>query len=123
AMEIAGIRIDVDFLEELGSELTDRCRLLEAEIHAQAGEQFNVNSTPQLRRVLFDKLGLTPVKKTKTGPSTDADSLQKMQDDHPIVETLLRYREVEKLRGTYAGAPPPLVAADGRIHATFNQIA
>ena len=82
-----------------------------------------MNSTPQLRKILFENLGLTPVKKTKTGPSTDADSLQKMADDHPIVETLLRYREVEKLRGTYADALPPLVQADGRIHATFNQLA
>jgi DNA polymerase-1 len=122
-MEQAGVRIDVDFLNELGKELGDECRRLEAEIHAQAGEQFNVNSTPQLRRVLFENLGLTPVKRTKTGPSTDADSLQKMADDHPIIEALLRYREVEKLRGTYADALPPLVQADGRIHATFNQLA
>ena len=63
------------------------------------------------------------MKKTKTGPSTDADSLQKMADEHPIVEDLLRYREVEKLRSTYADALPPLIAADGRIHATFNQTA
>ncbi len=122
-MEDAGVRIDVDFLNELGKELGDECRRLEAEIHAQAGEQFNVNSTPQLRQILFEKLGLTPVKKTKTGPSTDADSLQKMAEEHPIVETLLRYREVEKLRSTYADALPPLVGADGRIHATFNQLA
>ena len=122
-MESAGVRIDVAFLEELGKELGDECRRLEAEIHAHAGEQFNVNSTPQLRKVLFETLGLTPVKKTKTGPSTDADSLQKMADDHPIIESLLRYREVEKLRSTYADALPPLVHADGRIHATFNQVA
>ena len=120
-MEDAGVRIDVGFLDELGKELGDECRRLEAEIHAHAGEQFNVNSTPQLRTILFEKLGLTPVKKTKTGPSTDADSLQKMAEEHPIVETLLRYREVEKLRSTYADALPPLVQADGRIHATFNQ--
>jgi DNA polymerase-1 len=122
-MEAAGVRIDVGFLEDLGKELGDECRRLESEIHALAGEQFNVNSTPQLRKVLFETLGLTPVKKTKTGPSTDADSLQKMADDHPIVETLLRYREVEKLRSTYTDALPPLVQGDGRIHATFNQIA
>ena len=71
--------------------------------------------------VLFEKLGLTPVKKTKTGPSTDADSLQKMAEDHPIVADLLRYREVEKLRNTYADALPPLVRDDGRVHATFKQ--
>ncbi len=122
-MEDAGVRIDVGFLNDLGKELGDECRRLEGEIHSFAGETFNVNSTPQLRQVLFDKLGLTPVKKTKTGPSTDADSLQKMADDHPIVEALLRYREVEKLRSTYADALPPLVHADGRIHATFNQLA
>ena len=108
-MEDAGIRIDLAFLNELGKELNDECRRLEAEIHTHAGEQFNVNSTPQLRRILFEKLGLTPVKKTKTGPSTDADSLQKLAEEHPIVETLLRYREVEKLRSTYADALPPLV--------------
>ena len=122
-MEDAGVRIDVAFLNELGKELGDQCRQAEAEIHAQAGEQFNVNSTPQLRRILFEKLGLTPVKRTKTGPSTDADSLQKMAETHPIVETLLRYREAEKLRSTYADALPPLVREDGRIHATFNQLA
>ena len=103
-MEDAGVRIDIDFLNQLGKELNDECRRLEAEIHSQAGEQFNVNSTPQLRRILFEKLGLTPVKKTKTGPSTDADSLQKLAEEHPVVETLLRYREVEKLRSTYADA-------------------
>jgi len=122
-MERAGVRIDVEFLEELRSDLGDQCRALEQRIHAHADEVFNVNSTPQLRRILFEKLGLTPVKRTKTGPSTDADSLQKMADAHPIVEDLLRYREVEKLRSTYADALPPLVQADGRIHATFNQIA
>src|SRR4029079_8502646 len=116
-------RIDIDFLNQLGKELNDECRRLVGEIHAQAGEQFNVNSTPQLRKILFEKLGLVPVKKTKTGPSTDADSLQKLAEEHPIVENLLRYREVEKLRNTYADALPPLVHTDGRIHATFNQLA
>ncbi len=122
-MEAAGVRIDLEFLEELRDELTDQCRMLEAKVHSHAGEPFNVNSTPQLRHILFEKLGLTPVKRTKTGPSTDADSLQKMAEHHPIVEDLLRYREVEKLRSTYADALPPLVGPDGRIHASFNQLA
>jgi DNA polymerase-1 len=122
-MEHAGVRIDLTFLNQLGKELNDECRRLVTEIHKQAGEEFNVNSTPQLRRILFEKLGLTPVKKTKTGPSTDADSLQKLAEEHPMVDTLLKYREVEKLRSTYADALPPLVGADGRIHATFNQLA
>jgi len=120
-MEEAGIRIDQPFLDELRSELAKECDQLMRQIWAHAGEEFNVNSTPQLRTILFDKLGLTPVKKTKTGASTDADSLQKMVDEHPIVEDLLRYREVEKLRSTYADALPPLVRSDGRVHATFKQ--
>jgi DNA polymerase-1 len=121
-MEAVGIAIDLKFLEELSAELTIQCRELEAKIHEHAGEAFNVNSTPQMRHILFEKLGLTPVKRTKTGPSTDADSLQKMAESHPIVADLLKYREVEKLRGTYADALPPLVREDGRIHASFNQI-
>jgi DNA polymerase-1 len=124
-MEDAGVRIDLDFLGELAHDLSQQCDDLERRIHAHAGEPFVINSVPQLRRVLFEQLGLTPVKKTKTGPSTDADSLQKMAavNAHPILDDLLRYREVEKLRSTYADALPPLVQPDGRIHATFNQIA
>jgi DNA polymerase-1 len=121
-MEAAGVRIDVAFLNELGRELAEQAKQHEATIHELAGEPFLINSVPQLRTVLFDKLGLTPVKKTKTGPSTDADSLQKMADAHPIVAEILKYREVDKLRSTYTDALPPLVAADGRIHATFNQL-
>jgi len=120
-MEEAGIRIDRVFLDELRTQLAKECDELVRRIHAHAGQEFNVNSTPQLRTILFDQLGLTPVKKTKTGPSTDADSLQKMIDEHPIVSELLRYREVEKLRGTYADALPPLIDADGRVRATFKQ--
>jgi DNA polymerase I len=121
-METNGIKIDREFLEHLSADLGQQCDALVLRIHAAAGEEFNVNSTPQLRTILFEKLGLVPVKKTKTGASTDADSLQKMANDHPIIEDLLRYREVEKLRNTYADALPPLIAADGRIHATFKQI-
>jgi len=120
-MEDAGIAIDRKFLDQLSAELNKECDALMRRIWGHAGEEFNVNSTPQLRVVLFEKLGLTPVKKTKTGPSTDADSLQKMADDHPIVADLLRYREVEKLRGTYADALPPLIRDDGRVHATLKQ--
>ena len=122
-IEELGVRIDVAFLETLRVELTASCAKHEAALHEFAGETFNVNSTTQLRRVLFEKLGLTPVKKTSTGqPSTDADSLSKLAGEHPFVAELMRYREVEKLRSTYAEALPPLVAADGRIHATLNQL-
>ena len=120
-MESAGIRIDREFLDTLRADLSQQCEVLVHRIYAHAGEEFNVNSTPQLRTILFEKLGLVPVKKTKTGASTDADSLQKMAEEHPIVEDLLRYREVEKLRSTYADALPPLIRSDGRIHATFKQ--
>jgi len=120
-MEIAGIRVDREFLDTLRAELNQQCEMFVRRIYAHAGEEFNVNSTPQLRAILFEKLGLVPVKKTKTGPSTDADSLQKLAGEHPIVEELLRYREVEKLRSTYADALPPLIQADGRVHATFKQ--
>jgi len=124
-MESTGVKIDGEFLDQMRHELQSTCKELEKKIHTHAGEEFNVNSTPQLRRILFEKLGLTPVKKTKTGPSTDADSLQKMAAaaEHPILDDLMRYREVEKLRSTYADALPPLIGADGRIHATFNQTA
>ena len=122
-IEELGVRIDIAFLETLRVELTASCAKHEAALHEYAGETFNVNSTTQLRRVLFEKLGLTPVKKTSTGqPSTDADSLSKLAGEHPFVAELMRYREVEKLRSTYAEALPPLVAADGRIHATLNQL-
>ncbi len=124
-MEQTGVRIDRAFLDQMRAELQKQCNELETRIHEHAGEPFVVNSVPQLRRVLFEVLELTPVKRTKTGPSTDADSLQKMAaaNAHPILADLLRYREVEKLRSTYADALPPLIQADGRIHATFNQLA
>ncbi len=120
-MEHVGVGIDVDALEALGADLTRRAALLTEQIHAHAGRPFNVNSTKQLREVLFDELGLTPQKKTKTGYSTDAATLEKLRGEHDIVEALLTYREVEKLRSTYAEGLRAEVAADGRIHATFNQ--
>jgi len=120
-MESHGIKVDREFLDGLRADLAVQCDDLVRRIQAHAGEEFNVNSTPQLRTILFEKLGLVPVKKTKTGPSTDADSLQKMLGEHPIIDDLLRYREVEKLRSTYADALPPLIGPDGRIHATFKQ--
>ncbi|HET9071517.1 MAG TPA: DNA polymerase I [Acidimicrobiales bacterium] len=120
-MEEIGVRVDVDALRALADELSSEARRLEAEIQELAGTPFVVNSTPQLRQILFDKLGLTPQKRTKTGYSTDAQTLEKLRGEHPIVDALLRYREVEKLRSTYGESLLAEVAADGRIHATFNQ--
>ncbi len=120
-MEIAGVRVDRDFLRSLVDEFTDEVKVLDAEIQELAGHPFIVNSTKQLRTVLFDELGLSPQKKTKTGFSTDAASLEKLLGQHPIIEKLLRYREVEKLRSTYGESLLGEVADDGRIHATFSQ--
>ena len=120
-MEDVGIGVDESVLRGLNDRFVAEGATLRESIIGLAGEDFNVNSTPQLRAVLFDKLGLTPQKKTKTGYSTDAATLEKLRDDHPIVEQLLRYREVEKLRSTYGEGLLAEIAPDGRIHATFNQ--
>lgn len=120
-MEHVGVGVDRAELEGLNERLTAEVAELAAAIQEDAGEAFNVNSTPQLRTILFDKLGLTPTKKTKTGFSTDAASLEKMEGQHPIIEHLLRYREVEKLRSTYGTGLLAEVGPDDRIHATFNQ--
>jgi len=120
-MEKAGVRVDVAQLRSLYEGLVTEGRQLEAQIQELAGEPFKVNSTPQLRHVLFDQLGLQPQKKTKTGFSTDAASLEKLRGQHPIIEPLLRYREVEKLRSTYGESLLGEVGGDERIHASFNQ--
>jgi DNA polymerase-1 len=120
-MEETGVRVDEVYLAELSKRLTEEARQLETEIQETAGERFIVNSTKQLREILFVKLGLAPQKRTKTGFSTDAQSLEKLRGQHPIIDLLLRYREVEKLRSTYGDSLLAEVAPDGRIHATFNQ--
>ncbi len=120
-MEHLGIGVDPDVLVAIRDELTAETDELRAAVIADAGHDFNVNSTKQLREVLFDELGLTPHKKTKTGYSTDAQSLEKMRDEHPIVEHLLAYREVEKLRSTYGEGLVAEVGPGNRIRATFNQ--
>lgn len=120
-MEQTGVAIDLPELTSLRDRLVLEVGRLEREIHDAAGRTFNVNSTKQLREVLFEDLQLTPQKKTKTGFSTDAASLEKIRDQHPVVEMLISYREVEKLRSTYGQGLLDVVGADGRIHATFNQ--
>jgi len=121
-MEHTGIAVDRAYLENMGAELREKLTTLDARIQELAGEEFNVNSTDQLRYVLFDKLELPVIKKTSTGkPSTDASVLKKLE--HPVIEALLEYREYEKLRGTYVDGYLPLVEADGRIRTRFNQMA
>jgi DNA polymerase-1 len=120
-MEHAGVGVDADELRRLRDKLNAEVDDLRQQVYDDAGTEFNVNSTPQLREILFDKLGLSPQKRTKTGYSTDASSLEKLAGQHPIIEHLLAYREVEKLRSTYGDGLLAEVATDGRIHATFNQ--
>ena len=122
-MEVAGIGVDTDFLLAMGERLRSRLAGLEESIHRAAGGPFNVNSTLQLREVLFDRLGLPVMKKTPKGaPSTDATVLEKLRGEHEIVSDLLTYRELEKLRGTYVEALLRLVSDDGRIRGRFNQM-
>ncbi|MFM8871603.1 MAG: DNA polymerase I, partial [Actinomycetota bacterium] len=121
-MEATGIGVDVKKLRAIRDRLTEEVDTLVATLHAVAGREFNLNSPVQLREILFEEKGLTPGKKTKTGYSTDAATLEKIRDQWPeFIDPLMRYREVEKLRSTYGEGLLAEVAADGRIHATFNQ--
>ncbi len=120
-MEVAGIGIDRVELTKISDELKGSAAALQATVQELAGHEFNVNSTQQLRTVLYDELGLKPGKKTKTGYSTDAQTLESLRGVHPIIDALLSYREVEKLRSTYGENLLAEVAADGRIHASFRQ--
>ncbi len=123
-MEATGIKVDREFLEEFGTNLRRRLAVLEEEIHEAAGGPFNINSTLQLREVLFDRLQLPVLKKTPKGvPSTDASVLQKLRTEHALVDKLLEYRELEKLRSTYVDALLPLIEQDGRVRGKFNQMA
>ena len=122
-MEWAGIGIDFEFFKKFGGRLNSELSLIEQEIHKEAGTEFNINSTLQLKEVLFDKLQLPVIKKTKTGPSTDASVLQELADQgHRLPQLIMEYRQLEKLRGTYVDALPVLVHPETkRIHTTFNQ--
>jgi DNA polymerase-1 len=122
-MEHVGIGVDVEELRALGQRLSDEVQTLQAQLREVAGrDDLNLNSPKQLREILYDERGLSPGKKTKTGYSTDAATLEKIKDQWPeFLEPLMRYREVEKLRSTYGEGLLAEVADDGRIHATFNQ--
>lgn len=119
-MEAAGMLVDRKALADFGVLLDGRIQADEALIYELAGEEFNINSTQQFGRILFDKLGLPPVKKTKTGYSTNADVLEKLRDKHPIVEAVLDYRQLAKLKSTYVDGLTKVIAADGRIHTSFQ---
>ena len=122
-MEARGMALDIDYLAEMGESVRDRMATLRAHIYQQAGEDFNLNSPPQLRKILYEKLGLQPGRKTPKGElSTDASVLEKLRQAHPIVDALLSWRELDKLNSTYLEALPKLVdLRDGRVHTSFNQ--
>ena len=119
-MEHEGFLVDRGTLAEFGEKLEARIREDEQAIYAMAGEQFNINSTKQLGVILFEKLGLPPVKKTKTGYSTNAEVLEKLRGKDPIIDSILEYRQYAKLKSTYVDGLSKVIGADGRIHTTFQ---
>ena len=120
-MEKEGIRVDGDALKEYGEMLGEKIAALEEAIYQEAGTHFNINSPKQLGEVLFETLKLPGAKKTKTGYSTNVDLLNKLKNDYPIVRDVLEYRQVAKLKSTYADGLSVFIREDGRIHGTFNQ--
>ena len=121
-MEQRGILIDRGQLEQFGIMLSQRIADCEELIFSYSGETFNINSTKQLGELLFEKLGLPPVKKTKTGYSTNADVLEKLKDKHPIIPAIMDYRMLTKLKSTYADGLMKEIRSDGRIHTTFQNL-
>lgn len=123
-MEFNGITIDQGMLDEVTDEMQKKVSALEQQAWDQAGEEFNLNSPKQLGVLLFEKLGLPIIKKTKTGYSTDVSVLEALQGEHPIIETLIAYRQLSKLLSTYLLGLHPLINPNtGRIHTHFNQMA
>jgi len=122
AMEMNGVKVDTELLKAISDDLWKQLKKIEEEIYHLAGEKFNPSSPKQLGDVLFDKLGLRVVRKTKTGRSTDSDVLEELAVDHPLPGLILDYRSLAKLRGTYTEALPKLInPKTGRIHTSFNQ--
>lgn len=121
SMEITGFLVDSQSIEEYGAVLETQINALVEQIYNLAGEEFNINSPKQLGTVLFEKLGLPAKKKTKSGYSTNADVLEALAEDYPIVALVLEYRTLAKLKSTYCDGLKKCVAPDGRIHSTLNQ--
>ena len=120
-MEKTGIKVEADSLKEYGDKLAESIKTLEEEIYKEAGHEFKINSPKQLGEILFNEMGLPGGKKTKTGYSTSADVLEKLKLDYPFVEKILSYRQVTKLKSTYADGLANYIKEDGRIHTSFNQ--
>jgi DNA polymerase I len=122
-MERFGVRVDQSVLRDISREVDSQCAAQEAELQRLAGRDFNVNSNAQLAQVLYSELKLPVLKRGKTGPSTDAEVLEKLAEQHPLPRVLLEYRTLSKLKSTYLDALGPLIAVDGRLHTTFHQAA
>ena len=120
-MEYQGMALDLDELEKMGKNLKERINTLEKEIHTQAGMTFNINSPKQLGEVLFEKLKLPVIKKTKTGYATSVEVLEKLNDDHPIINQIMQYRTLTKLYSTYIEGLKKACYEDGKVHTIFNQ--
>ena len=120
-MELRGFEVDALGIEKFGQVLGDEIEKIQQDIYAQAGEEFNLNSPKQLGQVLFEHLGIKPPKKTKTGYSTNAQVLEGLAHDYPIVSRILQYRQLAKLKSTYCDGLLKVIGADGRIHSTLNQ--
>ena len=121
-MEIVGVQVDRQMLSAFNTMLTDRIAQLEKKIYSHAGEEFNINSTKQLGTILFENLGLKVIKKTKTGYSTNSDVLEKLSGKHPIIDDIIEYRHIAKLKSTYADGLLAVISEHtGRIHSKFNQ--
>ncbi|WP_026476192.1 DNA polymerase I [Alkaliphilus transvaalensis] len=122
SMEVAGIKVDKHMLEKLEIQFTDKINQLTTEIYELAGVEFNINSPKQLGEILFDKLELPPLKKTKTGYSTNAEVLEKLQEKHEIIPKILEYRTIAKLKSTYVDGLLSIInPVTKRIHSSFNQ--
>lgn len=121
SMESTGVLIDQEALKTYQSMLADKVDNIQKEIYEQAGETFNINSPKQLGVILFERLELPVIKKTKTGYSTAVDVLEKLKDKHPIINMVMEYRTVAKLKSTYADGLFNYIADDGRIHTTYSQ--
>jgi DNA polymerase-1 len=121
AMEVEGVAVDCDLLGSISAEMHKRISEIESEVQEVAGYTFNPGSTQQLGRFLYDDLGLASGRKTKTGRSTDADTLEALRGEHPVVDLILEWRQLTKLKSTYVDALPLLCTADSRVHTSFNQ--
>src|SRR3712207_4417588 len=121
SMECEGFRVDENRLTEIGEKFKKEIETLEKEIHELADEEFNIKSPKQLGKILFEKLDLPVIKKTKTGYSTNAEVLEKLKDSHPIIEKIIEYRQITKLDSTYVEGLKNVIDEDAKIHSSFNQ--